>query len=259
MGRPGFRRVLVGGTVAMAGMCSVSSPARCFSTQDLPSRLTSMDTCALCDASGKKARVLYGLRPLKPGYHMVGRARTVAIDGDFLEVLAAVNDAAPGEVIVIDASMRGGAEDGAWPRAGGMFGELIANEAARKGVKGMVIDGNCRDAPLLLQMALPVYCRGQHPNAGTANRRGRTQVDVQLCGVTVQPGDYVIGDDDGIVVCSERELQMWLSKAEAIQKTEGRMLSHVQAGGSLFDKLPNFQEHLEAVTHGRESALKFAE
>ena len=245
-----------------AGMCAAAPAARCFSTctsQEVLSRLAGMDTCALCDASGKKARVVKGLRPLKSGYHMVGRARTVAIDGDFLEVLAAVHDAVAGEVIMIDASMRGSPEDAIWPRAGGMFGELIANEAARKGVSGLVIDGNCRDTPLLLQMSLPVYCRGKHPNAGTAKKRGQTQVEIELGGVAVRPGDYILGDDDGIVVCSAAELDAWLSKAEAIQALEGRMLSHIQAGGSLFDKLPNFQEHLDAVSHGRESALKFTE
>ena len=238
---------------------SSATSARCFGSQEVLSRLGAMDTCALCDASGKKARVLHGLRPLKAGYHMVGRARTVAIDGDFLEVLAAVYEAAAGDVIMIDASMRGGTEDAVWPRAGGMFGELIASEASRRGVTGMVIDGNCRDTPLLLQMALPVYCRGQHPNAGTAKKRGTSQVDIQLSGVTVRPGDYVLGDDDGVVVCSESELESWLSKAEAIQAIEGKMLSHIQAGGSLFDKLPNFRQHLEAVRLGRESSLKFAE
>lgn len=256
-GQSGFRKVLA----LAAGMYGTRTPvsARCFSnTQEVLARLSGMDTCALCDASGKKARVVRGIRPLKTGYHMVGRARTVAIDGDFLEVLAAVHDASAGEVIMID-TCGGGEADASWPRAGGMFGELIANEAARKGVSGMVIDGNCRDTPLLLQMALPVYCRGHHPNAGTANKRGHTQVEIQIGGVAVKPGDYVLGDDDGIVVCSESELEAWLSKAEAIQAIEGKMLSHIEAGRSLFDKLPNFQEHLEAVRNGTKSSLKFAE
>jgi len=251
------------GTIAVAGFsASAQRSLRCFTAQEskeLPARLATMDTCALCDASGKKARVIHSVHPLKTGYHMVGRARTVKVDGDFLEVLAAVHDAQAGDVIMIDASMRGGDEDFAWPRAGGMFGELIANEAARKGVAGMVIDGNCRDTPLLLQMALPVYCRGRHPNAGTAKQRGQVQLEIQMGGVVVKPGDYVLGDDDGVVVCSEEELGMWLPKAEAIQVTEALMLSHVQSGGSLFDKLPNFQAHLKAISEGKESALRFEE
>merc|ERR1712194_82318 len=111
--------------------------------------------------------------------------------------------------------MRGVPEDSTWPRNGGMFGELLANEAARKGVAGMVIDGNCRDTPVLLQMALPVFHRGTHPNAGTAHFRGASQLEVQMGSAAVRPGDYVLGDDDGVVVCSAAELEAWLPKAEA--------------------------------------------
>jgi len=188
---------------------------------------------------------------------MVGQARTVKIDGDFLELLAAIRGTVPGDVLMIDSGMRGGPEDAAWPRAGGMFGELLANEAARRGVAGMVIDGNCRDTPVLLQMSLPIYCRGTHPNAGTANRRGITQCEISMGGVPVRPGEFVLGDDDGVVVCSEEELQAWLPRAEDIQRVEAEMLLHVQSGRSLFDKIPNFEEHLLATSRGEVSKLSF--
>jgi len=238
-------------TLSGKSFASTESPA------NLVWRLRSMDTCALCDASGKHARVVSTVKPLKNGYHMVGRARTVCVDGDFLEVLVAIKDAEPGDVIMIDASMRGMPEDSTWPRAGGMFGELLANEAARRGIAGLVIDGNCRDTPLLLTMDLPIYSRGRHPNAGTANRRGGHQTNIQMGGAIVKPGDFVLGDDDGVVVCSEQELQNWLAKAEAIQRVEAHMLEHVQGGGSLFDKLSNFDAHLDAIACGRTSKLQF--
>merc|ERR1719387_991459 len=129
---------------------------------------------------------------------------------------------------MIDVGMRGGSEDAMWPKAGGMFGELLANEAQRRGVAGMVIDGNCRDTPILLEMTLPIYSRGRHPNAGTANRRGAAQCEISMGGASVHPGDFVLGDDDGVVVCSAEELRAWLPKAEAIQRVEAKMLSHVQ-------------------------------
>ncbi|CAK9056152.1 unnamed protein product [Durusdinium trenchii] len=229
--------------------------ARTFSTGDFLARLQRMDTCALCDASDKKARVITSVRPLKPGYHMVGRARTVEVDGDFLEVLVALREAQPGEVIMIDAGLRRG--DEVWPQTGGLFGELLANEAQRRRLSGLVIDGNCRDTPLLRQMSLPIYHRGQHPNAGTAKKRGRSQVEIQMGGVSIQPGDFVLGDDDGLVVCSEEELSGWLHKAEETQELEGEILAHIQAGGSLFEKLKNLEEHLEDLKAGKPSTLKF--
>merc|ERR1719375_599762 len=111
----------------------------------------------------------------------------------------------------------------------------------------MVIDGNCRDTPLTQRMELPIYARGRHPHAGTAAKRGRTQCDVRMGGVAVRPGDFVLGDDDGVVVCSGEELEEWLPAAEAIQRTEADMLAHIRGGGSLFDRIPNFDEHLAAV------------
>lgn len=235
---------------------SCSEGAAGISAGALLWRLQSLDTCALCDASEKQARVISTVQPLKSGYQMSGRARTLQVNGDFLEVLLAIREAEPGDVLMIDASLRGGPEDAQWPKAGGMFGELLATEAARRGVTGMVIDGNCRDTPVLREMSLPVYCRGTHPNAGTANRRGAQQVEVRMGGVTVSPGDFVLGDDDGVVVCSQAELREWLPKAEAIQRVEAGILGHVRAGGSLYDMITNLDEHLQAIADGRASKLQ---
>ncbi|CAJ1402365.1 unnamed protein product [Effrenium voratum] len=249
--RHGLHASLLGGSIAGAAtLCKAETQV------DTLTRLGELDTCALCDASGKKARVITTVRPLKPGYRMAGRVRTVAVDGDFLEILAVLREVQPGEVVMIDASMRGGPEDSTWPRSGGLFGELLASEAQRRGVRGMVVDGNCRDTPMLRQMSLPVFCRGHHPNAGFAQKRGTSQVEIRMGGVSVKPGEYVLGDDDGVVVCSQQELQEWLAKAEAIQRQEEKILSHIQQGGDLFERLPNFQEHLEAASQGKVSQLK---
>merc|ERR1711941_240328 len=98
---------------------------------------------------------------------------------------------------------------------------------------------------------------GTHPNAGTANKRGSSQCEIRMGSVVVRPGEYVLGDDDGIVVCSASELEAWLPKAEAIQRVEAKMLSFVQEGGSLFEKIPNFEQHLAAVSRGEDSKLQF--
>ncbi|CAJ1402366.1 unnamed protein product [Effrenium voratum] len=175
--RHGLHASLLGGSIAGAAtLCKAETQV------DTLTRLGELDTCALCDASGKKARVITTVRPLKPGYRMAGRVRTVAVDGDFLEILAVLREVQPGEVVMIDASMRGGPEDSTWPRSGGLFGELLASEAQRRGVRGMVVDGNCRDTPMLRQMSLPVFCRGHHPNAGFAQKRGTSQVEIRMGG-----------------------------------------------------------------------------
>ena len=199
------------------------------------SRLAKIDCCALCDASGKKARVLHGVRPLLPGYKMAGTARTVKLDGDFLTVLLALRDAQPGDVLMIDAGVRSAADLQQWPRNGGMFGELLGMEAQRKGLAGLVIDGNCRDTAALRTLEIPIFSRGCHPNAGNASTIGETQVPVSMCGFDVKPGELVLGDDDGVVVVSEEELAAWADGAEGIQTREAKIFEAVAAGTPLLD------------------------
>eukprot|EP01050_Picozoa_sp_SAG11_P006484 SAG11_NODE_505_length_8888_cov_12.479235_4_plen_236_part_00 len=147
-------------------------PRSLGSWASLRKRLMKVDACALCDGSGKQARVVDTVRPLVRGRKMVGRAHTVElVPGDFLMNLVALEAAKAGDVLMIDAGFRGH-EPPEWPircartcaqpsldhrctcelqiqmicsvhRSGGMFGELLAAEAERKGLAGMVIDGNC--------------------------------------------------------------------------------------------------------------------
>ena len=204
-------------------------------------RLLAIDACALCDASGKVARVVETVRPLKHGYKMAGVARTVSINGDFLGVLQAIRDARTDEVIMIDAgwsNKQSSGESLRWPMTGGMFGELLAMEAQRKGLAGLVIDGNIRDTAAQRTLTIPIFSRGSHPNAGTASHPGEHQQAVQMGSVRVEPGDFVLGDDDGVVVATPEELEAWLPKAEAIVERESEIFRAVQSGKPLLDQYP---------------------
>ena len=121
----------------------------------------------------------------------------------------------------------------------GMFGELLAMEAQRKGLAGMVIDGNLRDTPALRSsLSIPIFSRGCHPNAGTANECGEHQLPIQMAGVSVRPGDLVLGDDDGVVVAAPEELEEWLPQAEAIVERESDIFRAVQRGEPLLEQYP---------------------
>jgi regulator of RNase E activity RraA len=187
-----------------------------------------------------------GLRPMTSFRQMVGRARTVRCRDDFLTVIQALADSEAGEVLVVDG--------GGGTRA--LAGELFATEAARRKLAGIVIDGACRDTLKLATLPLPFYVRWVCPAAGTAERLGATQRPVVCGGVTVEPGDVVIGDRDGIVVLSEAELLALLPRAEEVQRTEAVVLERLERGESLLDLL-NFAELCEALQQGRPSKLRF--
>jgi RraA family protein len=209
-------------------------------------RLQDIDTAALCDAD-KGIRVMdIGIRPISSRQKMVGIARTVRCREDFLTVIKALADAEQNDVLVID--------DGGGPRA--VFGELFATEAQRKNLAGIVIDGACRDIRTLQRMDFSIYARFVSPMAGTTTRIFETQTPVVCGGVSVAPGEIIIGDQDGIVVLSSDEMASIIEKAKTIQQTEKKALKRMAAGESLIDML-NFRDHFHKRQNGQDSVLQF--
>ncbi len=217
-------------------------------TDDLFDRLRRVDTTSLVDA-GPGVRVLPpGLRPIRPGSRLVGRAVTADAQGDLMAVLAGLAAAGAGDVLVVAA---GGDE-----RA--VAGELFGTEAQRRGLAGIVIDGRCRDSATLATLDLPVFARGVAPHAYGAQAVPVIQVPIMLGAVEVSPGDLVIGDDDGVVVADEATIREVLDAAEAIQAREGRLRAAIEGGASLFDAL-NLDAHVSTLREGRASKLTFRE
>ena len=215
-------------------------------SSDLLQRLAAIDTTSLKDA-GPGLRVLpAALRPIRPGVRLLGRALTVDAREDLMPVLAGLAEAGPGDVLVI-----AGHPDHA------VAGELFATEALRRGVAGIVIDGRCRDSRILAGLDLPVFARGVAPSACPARAVPVIQVPILIGDVTVQPGDLVLGDDDGLVVGSDAEVREAVDGAEAIQQREGALRAAIEGGESLFDHL-NYDEHVAALRDGRDSKLNFS-
>jgi len=189
-------------------------------------RLRALDVSSLADAD-KQLRIMSGPTRVSPGVTLLGRAFTVRCTSDLFAVLDGVQQAEPGDVLVIDAQGS--------PSA--VCGELIATEAERKGLAGIVLDGVCRDVAGLRRLSLPFYARGSRPDAGGAAVVEELQRPVRCGGVEVLPGELVFGDDDGVMVASAEQALGALPAAEQIQRREQAILEHMQSGGSLFDHL----------------------
>ncbi len=220
-------------------------------------RLAAVDSASLCDAhkslQGTRKQLPDlrvpdpGIRPLRPGRKMVGAAHTVRCHNDFLAVIKGLKDSEAGDVLVVDSQ---GSQRAV---AGGLF----PTEGQRKGLAGIVIDGPCRDTATVTSLDIPYYARCSTPYAGTTTSHGETQIPVSLGGVTVNPGDIVFGDDDGLVVASAEDFETLLPIAESIVATEAVMMQRMNEQGiSLLDML-NLDEHWTALDDGSESSLAF--
>jgi 4-hydroxy-4-methyl-2-oxoglutarate aldolase len=214
--------------------------------REIPSQVWELDSASLSDAN-KALRILpHELRPYSHGIRMVGRAVTVSASADLVPVLAGLELGGPGDVLIVDAGTTEHA----------VLGELFATEAVRRGMAGIVVYGLCRDTATLSQLPLPIYSLGTIPRAVGAAQLPLIQRTIRLGDVEVHPGEILVGDDDGVVVLSDDELDEALKAAETIQQREGAIRADILAGTSLFEHL-NFTEHVENLHAGRPSALTF--
>jgi 4-hydroxy-4-methyl-2-oxoglutarate aldolase len=223
-------------------MSASSSPRDDLS---LLSRLERLDASTVSDADKSLRLLPAAIRPVSARSRLLGRAVTANARDDLLSVLGALQHSGPGDVLVV----AGGSQHA-------VAGELFASEAARRGMAGIVIDGFCRDTATLKRMTIPIYARGATPRAASAMVMPEVNVPVLLGNVPVNPGDILLGDDDGIVVATEAEMAAAIDKAEAIQLTEDALCSSIAEGVSLFGKL-NFDEHVKNLRAGQASSLSF--
>jgi len=209
-------------------------------------RLTHLETSCLCDADKGLRAMDPGIRPVRTDLKLIGTAFTATCHDDFLTVIEALRDAAPGDVLVVDG--QGGHT--------ALAGELFASEAHRKGIAGIVVDGSVRDVETLRTLDIPVYARSFFPTSGTTKRLFETGVELTCGGVKVRPGEILFGDQDGIIVASTAQLSELIPLGEQILEKESEALTRMAQGESLLNMM-NFDEHAENVRAGKDSALKF--
>lgn len=200
--------------------------------QDLAPRLAAAGTSALSDALDKLAidgQVL-GVMPVVRTMRFAGRAFTIRMlpvgetggsVGDYID------EVAPGQVVVI-------ANDGRLDAT--VWGDILTAVASAKGIAATVIDGVCRDSDRCVELAYPVFARGNTMRTGKDRVTADAyNVPVRLNTVRIAPGDWLAGDADGVVAIPADRVEEVLALAEEIERVEALIRTAV-AGGKRLDE-----------------------
>jgi RraA family protein len=204
-----------------AGFRILPMPAR--PSRELVAALAEMVTPHLSDNMSRLQGAAAAIRPMHGGgAKLAGPAFTVRVPaGDNLMVHKAIDLAAPGDVIVVDAA-------GMVEQA--IIGDIMTSHAAKRGVAGFVIDGAIRDAAELAARPFPVYARGVTHRGPYKNGPGEINVPVSIGGMVVRPGDIIVGDGDGVVAVPQADAQAVLAAAREQKKKEDASLAAIAAG-----------------------------
>jgi len=183
------------------------------------------------DLMGGVGHIDPAIRPLNPPGRqprLFGRAVTVRCEPpDFGAVVQVLDIAGPGDVVVIAA---GGSAGFA------MIGEILGGHLRRQGCVGLVCDGAVRDVSSLAGWPdFSVYTRSVTPRGPLSAERGAINAPVAIGGQIVNPGDLVIGDDDGLVALSPETVRSRLKDAEARLSLEAGWIESLAGGGSALD------------------------
>jgi len=188
---------------------------------------TSQISDALKNLTGEYG-VIPGVKPIKDDLKISGRVFTVKTQqDDWGTSLKAIETAKKGEIVFICCD---GDEIGVW-------GELFSKYAQKKGIQSTVIYGAMRDVGAVRELNYPVFSRSVVPHAGTPQAEGEINITLDCGGVKVKTGDWIFGDDCGVVVITEELLHKVIQKSLQIKKNEDKILHQLEEGESLSDIL----------------------
>jgi 4-hydroxy-4-methyl-2-oxoglutarate aldolase len=201
---------------------------------DLARRLSSLYTGALTDVLDRHGHLQQTLpaelAPLRPGTRLAGPVYPVLgrphpghdYDTSIRLVLEMLGSVPPGHVAVYETNERASAH----------FGELSATSLASRGCAGAVIDGGVRDADYILREDFPVFARYETPQDCVPRWEvlGHGEVAIVVGGVHVRPGDWIVGDRDGLVILPGEIVEEVVAEAEEKVATENEIRDSVRGG-----------------------------
>ena len=182
----------------------------------------------LADVAGRRGAMDGRIQALVPAMRCCGPAFTVEVrPGDNLMIHAAMAMANPGDVLVID---------GKADRGAALMGSIMLNACKQLGLAGVVLDASIRDTEELRELGFPVWSIGANPNGPTKGVSGRINWPVSCGGVSVNPGDLVVGDADGITVVERDKVASLLPLAAKKVADERQRIADITGGGPIRPK-----------------------
>lgn len=185
-------------------------------------RLGAHGVATVHEAQGRTGLLAPYMRPIFPDARAAGSAVTVLCGaGDNLMVHAALAVVQPGDILVV-AMMAESTH--------GMFGDLLADSCRAHGVAGLVIDAGVRDTAEITALGFPVWSKAISAQGTTKTIAGSVNLPVVCAGATVNPGDVVIGDADGVVIVPRDSAAAVAAAADARVEKEAHTRGRLKAG-----------------------------